>query len=296
MKILKDYSEYPKNVSLILGFFDGIHLAHQKVISTAIDFAKSNNTKTLLITFSNSPAKYFQKGKSINYIYPRKKSFELISELGVDYLLVNDFEDFVSMEAKDYLENYLIKNFSPISISTGFNHTFGKNKLGNSEYLQTMQEKFGYKYLTTNETKLDNETISSTIIKQKLACGDITTANKLLSRNFSLKSNVINGAKLGRKIGFPTANMKYPQDIIKLPYGVYKVLANNKLAILNWGIKPTINGNEELLEAHILNFQKDLYGKELEIEFIERIRSEKKFDSLEDLRKQIKKDIEVCLK
>ena len=125
--------------------------------------------------------------------------------------------------------------------------------------------------------------------------GNIKKANEFLASNFKLKSKVIKGNQLGRKLGFPTANMNYPEKIVKPPYGVYKAQVQNMPAILNWGIKPTINGKEEVLEVHIPNYNNDLYWKELEIEFLEKIRSEKKFNNLEELKAQIEKDLE-CLK
>ena len=184
MEIFKNKFEYNLDTSIILGFFDGIHSAHKKVIKTAVDFAKKNNTKTLLITFRTSPAEYFKR--DFFYIYSREYNYSLIEELGVDYLLELNFEDYVNMTASDFLI-WLKKNYSIKSISTGFNYTFGTNREGNPQFLNQNQDKYGYKYLQSNEVKSDNETISSTLIRNLLKEGLLDKANKHLDHPFILK-------------------------------------------------------------------------------------------------------------
>lgn len=283
MDIIKSNFKFPKNVSLILGFFDGIHLGHQSVINDT-----SNNEK-VLVTFSKSPAEYFNK-KAVQ-IYSREYNYQLLDKLGIKYIYERNFSDVVEMTADEYI-NDLIEKFSPKSITTGINHTFGYNREGNSDFLRKKEHEF--KYHCTPLMKIDGDIVSSTKIKELLHSGKIETANQFLTRNFSLESKVIEGVQLGRKLGFPTANMKYPFNTIKIPYGVYKIKALNKPAIMNWGIKPTII-SEELLEIHIPNFNANLYNKNLKIEIISKIRDEKKFESLEELKNQIKEDIKECL-
>lgn len=290
MKVIdKDFNI--KGISIILGFFDGIHCGHRAVINQAVDFASKNDVKTLLLTFKNSPAKYFNK--EFSYIYPREISYEIIDSLGVDYLLEIDFEEVVDITAEDYLK-ILVEKYKPVSITTGFNHTFGCKKLGNPEFLSKKSDEYSYKYFCLQPCVVKNQVVSSTLIKEKIVSGDIIEANELLNQEFALKIKIIEGEKIGRKIGFPTANSEYPNDIVKLPYGVYKIEVLNKFAIMNWGVKPTFNSKNELLEIHIPNFEENLYGKDLEIKVLDKIRSEKKFDSVEDLIKQIKEDIK-CL-
>ena len=284
MEFIDKNSELPKNCALILGFFDGIHAGHRDVINNT-----PNNHK-ILITFSNSPAEYFNE--NFNYIYNREHNYKILKEYGIDYIFEQDFSQIVNMKAEAYLE-MLIAKFKPISITTGFNHTFGANREGDANFLKCYKSSFNY--YCTPPTIIDNEIVSSTKIKEFLRIGNLEKANKFLTRNFSIESTVIEGLKLGRKIGFPTANMKYPQNIIKIPYGVYKVQVFNQPAILNWGIKPTI-GSDEILEIHIPNFKKDLYGEKLKVDFLSKIRNEKKFESLDELKLQIERDIEECLK
>lgn len=287
MDFLNKSSKFPKNVSLILGFFDGIHLGHRELILQA-----PNNTEKVLITFSKSPAEYFTS--EFKYIYPRNISYSIAEKLGIDYILEYNFSEILNISAEYYLNN-LIENFEPKYILSGFNHTFGKNKLGNAKFLKEKQQEYNYKYICVPEYKKDEKTVSSTYIKELLADGQISKANSFLGENFKIKSKVIKGAQIGRTIGFPTANMKYPKDIIRLPYGVYYAKAFNMPAILNWGVKPTVDGKEEVLEIHIPNWEKDLYEKELEIEIIDKIRDEQKFKNLEELKTQIKKDVQKCL-
>ena len=281
-----------RNTTLILGFFDGIHVGHRTLISEAVKFAKENNSKTILLTFSKSPAEYFSS-EPTNYIFPRGYNYSIIRSLGVDIVNESEFSSLIDVDAESYLEN-VISTFSPIAIFTGFNYTFGAGKTGTPELLKKNQGKYNYKYFCIAPAKYDNQIISSTVIKENLLNGNIELANKLLAQPFSLSSKVVKGNQLGRKIGFPTANMIYPENIIKIPFGVYNVRVFNKNAILNWGSKPTISGKEPILEVHIPNFSEDLYEKILDVQIIKRIRDEKKFQSVDELKEQIKKDLERC--
>ena len=287
MEIINNNSKAPKNVSLILGFFDGIHLGHRNVIEQAPE-----KFKKVIVTFSKSPAEFFTQ--NFNYIYPREISYSIAEELGIDYIFEYDFENIMELTAEEYLCN-LVRNFTPKYIISGYNHTFGKNKLGNTDFLYNMQTKYHYKYIYTPEFKNNDTTISSTKIKELLNKGKIKEANQFLGENFKIKSKVIKGVQLGRKLGFPTANMDYPKNIVRLPYGVFSAKIFNKPAILNWGIKPTVDGKKEVLELHIINSNIDLYGKEISFEIIDKIRDERKFKNLEELKTQINKDIKLCL-
>lgn len=270
---------------LILGFFDGVHLAHQEVIFSAVKFSSC----PILVTLKN-----FNKTKEL--ILERSDSFTKIKSLGVKKIVELDFSLISSMQADDFLE-FLKKEYNPISISTGFNYTFGKDRCGNSKTLEANQNKYGYKYFCIPQLKYNEDVISSTFIKQKLIAGDIHLADELLGSNFTIQGVVKKGAQIGRMIGFPTANIDYPESIVKIPYGVYYVKIGEKRGIMNWGMKPTVHNTlSPVSETHIFDFDGDLYGQELRIEILNRIRGEIKFQNLEELKKQIKKDIEACLK
>ena len=293
MQILHDLSENP-NLSLALGYFDGVHLGHQAVIKNAVNFAKQNGGKSAVITFKDHPCCFFH-GVCPKYILTREYREKFIADLGVDYLYELDFEKLAGLSAEEYLENILIKHFSPKSISTGFNHNFGHNKTGDVKFLEQESVKYNYKYFALPPQKYDGEVISSTKIRKLLSDGQIDTANKMLGRNFIIEGTVIKGRQIGRTIGFRTANILYPLELIDIPFGVYSVLVNyasqTYQGIANFGVRPTVNGHGALLEVHILDFERDIYGEVLEVKFIKMLRTERKFDSLDSLKQQISRDI-----
>ena len=284
------------DLSLCLGFFDGIHQGHQIVIKNTVNFAKQNGTKSALITFSEHPLCLLH-GYDVKYITTEDEKLALIEKLGIDYVYILDFDrELAQKSAYDYLKDVLIENFRPKAITTGFNHYFGMKKQGNSEFLYNHQKEFGYKYFEIPPITYNNMVVSSTIIKDCLTNGDILTASQLLNHNFSFKSVVQEGQKIGRTINFPTINLEYPINMIKIPYGVYNVnvFVDDKKykAIANWGLKPTVNNTTTpTFEAHLLDFSQDIYGKPVKVEIIDFIRNEIKFLSVKELKKQIEKDI-----
>ena len=283
-----------KNLSLALGLFDGVHLAHQKVIKSAVDYAKQHDLKSAVITFKDHPCCYFYDVKP-SYILTREERRNKIAELGVDFLYEIDFDTKLSkLSPTEYLEDILIKNFHPKSISTGFNHYFGADKKGDVKFLDENQKKYGYKYFEISEQTINNNVISSTAIRTYLQDGKIDLANEMLGYRFKLSGKIVEGQKIGRTLGYRTANVFYPDEIIKIPYGVYSVETQYGKGITNFGIRPTISKEKTaVLETHILNFDDNIYGKTLDIEFTSMIRPEKKFDSIQELKTQIAKDIQA---
>lgn len=278
------------NLSIALGYFDGVHLGHRAVIENTVKFAQEYNTKSAVITFKDHPCCFFY-GVCPKYILTRKERENKIKELGVDYLYELDFESISRLTAEEYLRDILVKHFKPIAISTGYNHNFGYKKSGNINYLIEQSKKFDYKYFAIPPQKLNNEIISSTAIRNSLSKGNIEKANSMLGYKFFITGTIIKGKQIGRTIGFRTANIKYPSELIDLPFGVYSVDTEYGKGIANFGIRPTVNGEGTLLEVHILNFEQDIYNKNITVKFNKMIRPEKKFASLEELKKQIQKDI-----
>ncbi len=296
MEIFRELKKV-SGLSLALGFFDGVHLGHQTVIKKAVDYAKINNTKSAVVTFSEHPSNYFYK-ICPKYILTKKSREENIEKLGVDYIFELEFGEFSGLTAHDYLKDVLVNHFTPSAIFTGWNHTFGYNRLGNPKFLEQNSKKFGYEYFEISPCKLNNHIISSTAIRDFLFEGDIESANSMLGYNFAVSGVVIEGQKLGREIGFRTANIKYPQELVDIPFGVYSVcirLENDEnfyRGIANFGTRPTVSDdNEKFLETHILEFDKNIYGKNVSIEFLKMIRQEKKFSSIDALKNQIISDI-----
>ncbi|MBQ2870144.1 bifunctional riboflavin kinase/FAD synthetase [bacterium] len=284
------------DLSLCLGFFDGVHQGHQVVIKNTVNYAKINGVKSALITFIEHPLCLLH-GFDVHYISTLPQKLKLIEELGVDYVYILDFNrELAQKSAYGYLKDVLIENFQPKAITTGFNHYFGLNKQGNSEFLYNHQKEFGYKYFEIPPITYNNIVVSSSVIKNYLMNGDVYTANKLLDHKFSFKSVVQEGQKIGRTINFPTINLEYPLNMVKIPYGVYSVNVELKgqkyKAIANWGLKPTVNNTlNPTFEAHLLDFSQDVYGQPVSVEVNEFIRNEIKFLSVKELQKQIAKDI-----
>ena len=284
------------NLSLALGFFDGVHLGHQKVIKSAVDFAKRNGIKSAVVTFKEHPCCFF-RGICPKYILTREERLKHIEALGVDYVYLLDFNSKLCMlSAEDYLREVLVGNFSPKSISTGFNHYFGAKKSGNVTLLAEKQLEYGYKYFEISPQKVFGKTISSTAIRELLSKGQIKNANEMLGYNFSITGEVVKGQQLGRTIGFRTANLIYPNELIDLPFGVYSTFVTidgkKYQGVTNFGIRPTVSDSHKCtLETHILDFEKDIYGKYITVEFIKMIRAEEKFKSLDELKNQIIADV-----
>jgi len=288
------------DLSLCLGFFDGVHQGHQVVIKNAVNFARQNGTKSALITFVEHPLCLLH-GFDVKYISTLEEKLSLIEKLGVDYVYILNFDrELAQKSAYDYLKDVLIENFHPKAITTGFNHYFGLKRQGNTEFLYNHQEEFGYKYFEIPPITYKNIVISSSVIKEYLSDGEIVTANELLGHKFAFASVVQEGKQIGRTIDFPTINLEYPICMSKIPYGVYAVdveVAGVKYkAVANWGLKPTVNDTlNPSFEAHLLDFSRDIYGEPVRVEIKEFIRNEIKFLSVKELKKQIAKDIQSVM-
>lgn len=285
--------------SIALGFFDGVHIAHKKILENAVNLAKNGNRgeKSAVLTFKKAPGGYFNPDKGIN-IQTLEDKIKTFEALGLDMAYILDFEEYKNVEAAEYLR-LLVRNFAPKYIITGFNHTFGKKEegkdKGNSEFLRNHQD-LGYTYVEIEKMRLNNTLISSTNIKKFIRLGCIKEANALLGYNFNIEGKVTKGLGLARKLGFNTANIIWPNNIIQPPYGVYSGIAeyHNKQykALINWGIKPTINSfKNPVLEVHILDFNKEIYGENLRVYFKLPLREEKKFNSIKELKEAISNDI-----
>lgn len=286
---------HKENLSIALGFFDGVHVAHQKIIQNTVDFARKNGLKSAVISFESSPANYFSNANQ-KTIQTLENRIKYIEDLGVDYLYLLDFSKIVEYSAEEYL-SILIENFSPKAITTGFNHTFGKNKNGSVDLLKYFSEKYGFSYFEISPQMVEGDIVSSTLIKTLINTGNIQKANEMLGKRFLVDGKVVEGNKIGRTIGFKTANLCYPNDIVDLENGVYgcEIIFDDKIykGVANLGIKPTISDkNIKSLEVNIFDFDKDIYGENITVEFIEKIRNEIKFNSLKDLTIQIQKDVE----
>lgn len=297
MQVFYELNKNPE-MSLCLGFFDGVHEGHKVVLKNAVNLAKQNSIKSAVITFKHHPLCYLQN-RTPQYIISLEDRLKMIEAQGIDCAYVLDFdENIADALAYDYLKDFIVANFSPKFITTGFNHYFGANKQGDASFLRFYQKEFGYKYFEIPPITFDNTLISSSKIRQLIQEGNTEKIPDLLGEYFYVKGRVITGQRLGRTLSFPTANLKYPSDIIKISKGVYAALTevDNKIykSIINLGKRPTVQGNHALLlEAHLLNFEGNLYDKDIKVSFVKKLRDEQKFASLPDLKSQLVKD-ESC--
>lgn len=298
MKIYTELNNEHKNLSLALGFFDGVHIGHKEVIRKAVSYARENGLKSAVVTFSSHPAEKFNKNFE-GYVMPPAERFEYFEKLGVDYCWALDFEKLTHVSAENYIKAILVQSFAPKAITSGFNHHFGKNREGSTELLKELSLRYGYNYFEIPPVLINNVTVSSSIVREFIQCGDIKNLNKFLGHDFLIKGNVQTGEKIASKLGFKTANLNYPQKCTKLKFGVYGVNLNFDgtlyKGIANFGVKPTFCPNipyhEPVLEVHILDFNNDIYNQNVTVDFKKFIRPEKKFNSCDELINQIKADI-----
>ena len=284
-----------KGLAIALGYFDGIHIGHKKLLTTLVQQAKLKKLKTAVITFDKNPADYFK-----DEITPNIQSFKdkelILDSMGIDYLYELNFEQYKELSAHQYIQDVLVKNFAPEIIVVGYNHTFGKDKSGNPSTLKDFASNYNYECIIIPEQKYkDKEVVSSSEIRKRIQYGHLNAIRALLGRYFSVRNSVIKGNKVARTLGYPTANLVWPNSMIKLPYGVYYgyVQTGGKLnpALISWGTKPTLtNGKNEILEAHLYDFDENLYGKIIKVMFAKKIRDEENFGSILVLKTQLQKD------
>ncbi|MBQ6708120.1 MAG: riboflavin biosynthesis protein RibF [Clostridia bacterium] len=284
-----------KKKCICLGSFDGLHKGHQ----TVLENGKSGGYETTLVTFDIHPAEFFSDKKRFKLLQ-NEITDEKLAEKNIKIARLK-MEEICELSATDFFEKILLRKFSPDKISCGFNYTFGKDKKGDVDLLRNLCEKNGIILSVAEPIECDGEVISSTRIRKKIADGEIDVANELLGYKFCYRAEVIHGDKRGSTtLQTPTANQIYPDELIVPKFGVYKssVIYDGKeyKAITNIGLRPTIGTNIFLSETHIIDFSKDIYGEVIEVNLEKFIRPERQFDSLNDLKNQIKNDISIAKK
>jgi len=284
-----------KNSVIAIGNFDGLHLGHQKVLKEAKQKAKRNNLKFGLITFEPAPTLFFNKKIKNHRINSVKQKIYYLKKLELDFLIIINFnQSFSNISAEDFIKKILVNKLKSKYIFISQNFKFGKKRLGKANTLKSFEKKYLYKTIVTHPYKKKNKTISSSLIRKIISTGNVQEAKKLLGRPWSVEGEVVRGEQRGRKIGFPTCNIKL--NSYTLPkLGVYSVgIQTNKFkkrGIANIGYRPTFNGKSLLLEVNIFGIKTNLYKKILKVSFTKFIRAEKKFKNINELKRQIKKDI-----
>ena len=304
LKLYKNFSvsKNHKNAILLIGNFDGLHIGHQKLFNFAKKYKKKYKIKIGVLTFDPMPKMFFDKklkNFKISNLNQKINSFE---KFKIDFVIIKKFDKkFSKMNYTKFIDNILSKKLKPKYIFVSNNFRFGNKREGNVNKLKFFEKKYNFKIINPKPLKKKTKIISSTLIRKLISNGKIKIVNKYLDRNWSIDGKVSVGRKMGRKIGFPTCNIKLNDYVIAKP-GVYAVNIlinkNKKLlrGIANLGYRPTFNQKEILLEVHIFNFSRNLYNKHLTIEFIDFIRKEKKFKNINQLKKQINLDIRKAKK
>jgi riboflavin kinase/FMN adenylyltransferase len=322
MKVYRNVDQLPafKNAVITIGTFDGVHEGHQKIIVHLRQEAEKINGETVIVTFHPHPRKVVSSAiLGIRLINTLDEKIELLDKAGVDHLVIIPFtEVFANQSAEDYVQHFLIKNFHPHTIIIGYDHRFGKDRLGDYRLLEKLASEYNYNLKEIPKHVLDEIAISSTNIREAIIHSDIETANKLLGYDFFFEGMVVDGDKLGRKLGYPTANLKIvDEEKIVLGNGIYAVyveLASDKWqeaiekntiqnrsnsqykGMMSIGFRPTVDGKKKVIEVNIFDFDKDIYGQTIRVYVKKYLRAEIKFDGLDKLIKQIDQDKVESLK
>tara|TARA_R110002074_G_scaffold105391_4_gene227622 strand:+ start:680 stop:1615 length:936 start_codon:yes stop_codon:yes gene_type:complete len=300
LKIIQSISNFNslEKTVVTIGTFDGIHIGHQKILKDLIEAAKKENKKSVLLTFFPHPRMVLQKEVTIQLLNTIEEKASLLEKMGLDYLIIHPFsKEFSRLTALDFVRDILVNQLNTSRLIIGYDHHFGKNREGNIHQLKEYSSLYDFNVEEIPAQDIDNVSVSSTKIRNALQEGSLKTANNYLGYNYMLNGTVVNGKSLGGKIGFPTANLEVKETYKLIPKtGVYiiKIVIDNVLfyGMMNIGFRPTVSGKDQTIEAHLFNFNKDLYGKNLRLELLYFLREEKKFDSIDDLIVQLKLDKE----
>tara|TARA_B100001758_G_C18280450_1_gene541374 strand:- start:118 stop:1044 length:927 start_codon:yes stop_codon:yes gene_type:complete len=299
MKIHKGFDSFPKLSKAVVttGTFDGVHLGHKKILNELINIGVRNNTETVLVTFSPHPRIVLFPDHELKLINTVDENIELLKKFNIDHLIIQQFDrQFSRITSLDYVRDILLKKIGLKDLVIGFNHHFGRNREGSLENLEEYADLYDFSIHQVGAYDIKEQSVSSTKIRNALHDGDIQLANHYLGYNFKIFGKIINGQGIGKNLGFPTANVSLGNSNKLTPKkGVYAVNVhwqNHKLqGMLNIGINPTIHNNKSTsIEVNIFDFHKDIYGETLHIEFVQRIRNEKKFPTIDALKHQLSID------
>ena len=281
-----------------LGCFDGVHLGHASVISRAKENAISLNVPLCIWSFAEPPKRFYAKD-TIPLLSNSESKADIIENLGADiYISVKFDQEIASVSAEDFFNNILIDKLNAVSIVCGYDFSFGRGGKGNSALLYSLCNARGIEFISVESINIGGESVSSSKIREYIQNANIEKANLLLGRPYSIKSTVIDGKHLGRKLGFPTINQKIDKDLCKPANGVYltrvTIDKNIYFGITNVGSQPTVLGSDILIETNVFEVTGNFYGKEILVEFLRFIRHEQKFNSINELVIQVNKDISTA--
>lgn len=296
MRIIGKGISYKTPSVCTIGSFDGVHQGHKFVVSQVMEQAKERGLTSLVVTFSNHPLKVLRPDFRPQLLTLEDEKVELLKETGVDGIALLEFtKELSQLSAREFMQKILKEQLGAKVLIIGYDNHFGHDHKTFEDYIEYGKE-LGIEVIKNTELPSDFKA-SSTAVRNALNQGDILAANKILGYPYYIKGKVVNGFHIGRKIGFPTANIEVPSDKLIPMDGVYCVKALDHIGMMNIGYRPTLdNGPQRSLEVHLLDFDGNLYGDEIKIEFLKFLRGEKKFDSIEQLQQQLKQDEKECRK
>ena len=281
-----------------VGGFDGIHIGHQALIDEVVRCARWRDYNAVLLTFETHPRIALGREKGPFLLSPIEEKVEILRAFDLDYaIFLTPDKELLNTDREEFVKKFLIEKLHTRRLILGFNHHFGKGRAGSAVYLARTIEKWNFSLTVFPPVYVEGEIVSSSKIRELLRAGELERANKMLGRPYSLIGEVVEGLKLGRKLGAPTANLKVHPYKLLPANGVYavKVWLGNEMfkGVASVGVRPTINGKHLLTEVHIFDFDREIYGSTLKVEFLKFIRPEKKFSGLEELKSAISRDIET---
>ena len=300
MKIYNNFSDFVKvpNAIVTIGTFDGVHLGHQAILKDMVKTAKEIGGETVVITFYPHPRQVLNiNAANLRFITTQEEKLQLLEKSGVDNVIVVNFtKEFSRVSSEDFIRDYIIEHINPVKLVIGYDHHFGNNRMGDFSLLSEMQNKYNFKVQRIEAHDVENIAVSSTKIRLSLQQGDVSRANALLGYQFSYIGKVVSGNKIGRELGYRTANIEVEREFRLIEtsgvYATYVDYEGKEYKSMTYiGKKPTINNDEiENIEVHLFDFDGDLYDKEIKVRFVKRIRGEQKFESLDALKKQLQID------
>ena len=279
-----------------IGTFDGVHAGHRKIIERLVNSASANNLDSVVLTFFPHPRMVLQKESGIELINTIEERKQLLKETGIDHLVVHPFtHNFSRLTALEFVRDILVKKLKAKKIIIGYDHRFGRNRTADINDLRRFGEEFGFEVEEISQQDVEQVAVSSTKIRKALQDGRVERANMYLQHPFTLTGTIVRGKGIGKDLGFPTANLEIKEDYKLIPKnGVYVIRSfidgETVYGMMNIGTNPTVGGKEKTIESYFFDLDKDLYEKELQIEMLVRIRDEKKFDSVNDLKIAMKQD------
>jgi len=305
VKVYRSIDQFPADIKTVItiGTFDGLHKGHQYILKRLNEIAQKESAESVLLTFFPHPRHVlFPEDQSLKLLNTIDEKIKELEKLGVQHLIIHEFtKQFSRLKSINFIRDTLVNKLNMKHMVVGYDHHFGRNREGSFDELNELSQLYNFELEEIPAQEAEDVTVSSTKIRKALLAGEVQKANALLGYDYMFSGKVIKGNQLGRKIGYPTANVKAHNNWKLIPAdGVYavKVRVNNKgyFGMLNIGVKPTIDINKHQIEVHIFNFSKQIYDQDISVEMIKRIRDEKQFDDLKALGDQLKRDEHKCKK